>query len=86
MSIATDLPPARSLQATGKGGERNPKSMVFLILLWLAMFIAMTVLLVLIVTTLIQGHRGSICGCSPSTRPRRRLEPARGRRFSAPSG
>jgi phosphate transport system permease protein len=56
MSIATDLsPPARSLQATGKGGERNPKSMVFLILLWLAMFIAMTVLLVLIVTTLIQG-------------------------------
>ena len=29
--------------------------MVFLVLLWLAMFIAMTVLLVLIVTTLIQG-------------------------------
>ncbi len=56
MSIATDLnPPARSLQTTGKGGERNPKSMVFLIVLWLAMFIAMTVLLVLIVTTLIQG-------------------------------
>jgi phosphate ABC transporter permease subunit PstA len=56
MSIATDLnPPTRSLQATGKGGERNPKSMVFLIVLWLAMFIAMTVLLVLIVTTLIQG-------------------------------
>jgi phosphate ABC transporter permease subunit PstA len=56
MSIATDLnPPARSLQATSKGGERNPKSMVFLIVLWLAMFIAMTVLLVLIVTTLIQG-------------------------------
>ena len=56
MSIATDLnPPARSLQATGKGGERSPKSLVFLIVLWLAMFIAMTVLLVLIVTTLIQG-------------------------------
>ena len=56
MSIATDLnPPARSLQATGKGGERNPKSIVFLILLWLAMFIAMSVLLVLVVTTLIQG-------------------------------
>jgi phosphate transport system permease protein len=56
MSIATDLnPPTRSLQATSKGGERNPKSMVFLIVLWLAMFIAMTVLLVLIVTTLIQG-------------------------------
>ena len=29
--------------------------MVFLIVLWLAMFIAMTVLLVLIVTTLVQG-------------------------------
>src|SRR4029450_767984 len=56
MSIATDLnPAARSLQATSKGGERNPQSMVFLIVLWLAMFIAMTVLLVLIVTTLIQG-------------------------------
>ena len=55
MSVATDLRQARSLQATGKGGERKPKSMVFLILLWLAMFIAMTVLLVLIVTTLIQG-------------------------------
>ena len=54
MSVATDLRQARSLQATGKGGERKPKSMVFLILLWLAMFIAMTVLLVL-VTTLIQG-------------------------------
>jgi phosphate transport system permease protein len=55
MSIATDLRPARSLHATGKGGERNPKSMVFLILLWLAMFIAMLVLLVLIVTTLLYG-------------------------------
>jgi phosphate transport system permease protein len=56
MSIATDLrPPARSVQATAKSSERNPKSMIFVILLWLAMFIAMTVLLVLIVTTLIQG-------------------------------
>jgi phosphate ABC transporter permease subunit PstA len=54
MSIATDLRP-RSLQATAKSGERNPRSMVFLILLWLAMFIAMSVLLVLVVTTFIQG-------------------------------
>jgi phosphate ABC transporter permease subunit PstA len=53
MSIATDLRP-RSLQATAKSGERNPRSMVFLILLWLAMFIAMSVLLVLVVTTFIQ--------------------------------
>jgi phosphate ABC transporter permease subunit PstA len=55
MSVATDVRQARSLQATGTGGERNPKSLIFLIVLWLAMFIAMTVLLVLIVTTLIQG-------------------------------
>jgi phosphate ABC transporter permease subunit PstA len=56
MSIATDLnPPARSLQATAKSGERNPRSMVFLVSLWLAMFIAMSVLLVLVVTTLIYG-------------------------------
>ena len=55
MSIATDMRPARSLRATAKGGERNPKSIVFFILLWLAMFIAMLVLLVLVVTTLIYG-------------------------------
>src|SRR4029450_2703048 len=55
MTIRAHLRPNRSLQAGGKSGERNPKAMVFLVLLWLAMFIAMTVLLVLIVTTLIQG-------------------------------
>jgi phosphate transport system permease protein len=55
MSIATDLRPNRSLHAGVRSGERNPKAMVFLVLLWLAMFIAMTVLLVLVVTTLIEG-------------------------------
>ena len=55
MSIATDLRRDRSLQATAKSGERNPRSMVFLVLLWLSMFIAMSVLLVLVITTLIQG-------------------------------
>jgi phosphate ABC transporter permease subunit PstA len=55
MSIATDLRPTRSLQATAKSGEHNPKAIVFLVLLWLAMFIAMTVLLVLLVSILIQG-------------------------------
>jgi phosphate ABC transporter permease subunit PstA len=56
MSIATDMRrPERSLQEQAKGGERSPKALVFLVLLWLAMFIAMTVLLVLIVTTLIDG-------------------------------
>jgi phosphate transport system permease protein len=55
MSIATDLRPNRSLQAGAKSGERNPKAMIFLVLLWMAMFIAMTVLLVLVITTLIEG-------------------------------
>jgi phosphate ABC transporter permease subunit PstA len=55
MSIATDLRPNRSLQAGAKSGERHPKAIVFLVLLWLAMFIAMTVLLVLVITTLIEG-------------------------------
>jgi phosphate ABC transporter permease subunit PstA len=55
MSIATDLRPARSLETSARSGESSPKAMVFLVLLWLTMFIAMTVLLVLIVTTFIQG-------------------------------
>jgi phosphate ABC transporter permease subunit PstA len=55
MSIATDLRPARSLETSARSGERGPKAMVFLVLLWLTMFIAMTVLLVLIITTFIQG-------------------------------
>jgi phosphate ABC transporter permease subunit PstA len=55
MSIAADLRPARSLDTSARSGERSPKAMVFLVLLWLTMFIAMTVLLVLIVTTFIQG-------------------------------
>jgi len=55
MSIATDLRPARSLDTSARSGERSPKAMVFLVLLWLTMLIAMTVLLVLIVTTFIQG-------------------------------
>ena len=55
MSIATDLRPARSLNTSARSGERSRKAMVFLSLLWLTMFIAMTVLLVLIVTTFIEG-------------------------------
>jgi phosphate ABC transporter permease subunit PstA len=55
MSISTDLRPNRSLQAGAKSGERHPKALVFLVVLWLAMFIAMTVLLVLVVTILIEG-------------------------------
>ena len=55
MSIATDMRQARSLETSSKGGERSPKALVFLVLLWLTIFIAMAVLLVLIVTTFIQG-------------------------------
>jgi phosphate ABC transporter permease subunit PstA len=55
MSIATDLRPARSLDTSARSGERSPKAMVFLVLLWLTMLIAMTVLLVLIVNTFIEG-------------------------------
>jgi phosphate ABC transporter permease subunit PstA len=55
MSIATDLRLARALDTSARSGERSPKAMVFLVLLWLTMLIAMTVLLVLIVTTFIEG-------------------------------
>jgi len=55
MSIATDRRLSRSLDTSARSGERSPKAMVFLVLLWLTMFIAMTVLLVLIVTTFIEG-------------------------------
>lgn len=47
--------PAASLHTRAKGGEQSPRAMIFLIVLWAAMFIAIGVLLVLIVTTLIHG-------------------------------
>ena len=38
--LATDMRrPERSLQEQAKGGERSPKALVFLVLLWLAMFV-----------------------------------------------
>jgi phosphate ABC transporter permease subunit PstA len=55
MSITTDLRPVRSLDTSARSGERSPKAMVFLVLMWLTMFIAMAVLLVLIVTTFMEG-------------------------------
>ena len=47
--------PSRSVLGQSKGGEYTPKAMVFLIVLWLALFIAITFLVILVVTTLIDG-------------------------------
>jgi phosphate ABC transporter permease subunit PstA len=58
MGIAATMstpPRSRSLRGQVKGGERNPRALVFLGLLWLALFIAMLVLVVLIVTTWVNG-------------------------------
>jgi phosphate transport system permease protein len=53
-SIATATR-TRSVFGQGKGGERSPKAMVFLILLWLTLFIAMAFLVILVVSTLLDG-------------------------------
>jgi phosphate ABC transporter permease subunit PstA len=58
MGIAAEIStPARPLASKGqvKGSEHSAKSLIFLGLLWLTLFIAMLALLVLIITTLIQG-------------------------------
>ena len=54
MAAATSPAPL-SLHTRAKGGEQSPRAMIFLIVLWAAMFIAIGVLLALIVTTLIHG-------------------------------
>jgi phosphate transport system permease protein len=53
-SIATAAQ-TRSVFGQGKGGERSPKAMVFLIVLWLTLFIAMAFLVMLVVSTLLHG-------------------------------
>ena len=55
MAMDTAVQPATNLQTPAKGGERSPRAMIFLIVLWATMFIAIGVLLVLIVTTLVHG-------------------------------
>jgi phosphate transport system permease protein len=55
MGIAATMPKAGSLSGTSRGGERNPKALVFLVLLWFTIFVAMTFLVILIVVTLVNG-------------------------------
>jgi phosphate ABC transporter permease subunit PstA len=58
MGIAAEMStPARPLASKGqvKGSEHSAKSLIFLGVLWLTLFIAMLALLVLIITTLLQG-------------------------------
>ena len=52
MSIATDLRPSRSLDTSARSGERSPKAMVFLVLLWLTIAITVGILIALIIPTL----------------------------------
>jgi len=47
--------PERSLRVQARGGERSPKALAFLVLLWLTIFLAMVFLLVLIITTVVNG-------------------------------
>jgi phosphate ABC transporter permease subunit PstA len=47
--------PSRSVLGQGKGGEYTPKAMAFLVVLWLTLFIAMAFLVILVVSTLIDG-------------------------------
>ena len=58
MGIAAEMSTsARPLASKGqvKGSEHSARSLIFLGLLWLTLFIAMLALLVLIITTLVQG-------------------------------
>ncbi|MBK7723496.1 MAG: phosphate ABC transporter permease PstA [Austwickia sp.] len=60
MSTTADKPAgaaaAGSVRGKARGGESSPKSMIFLSLLWLSLFIAMTFLVVLIATIVIDGY------------------------------
>jgi phosphate ABC transporter permease subunit PstA len=56
MAVSTDTAtPSRSVLGHSKGGEHSLKAMVFLIVLWLALFIAITFLVILVVSTLVHG-------------------------------
>ena len=55
MGIATTMRPATSLRTPAEGGEQSPRAMIFLIVLWATVFVAIGVLLVLVVTTLVNG-------------------------------
>lgn len=55
MGIAATMQPRQTVRGQAKGGERSPKALMFLILLWLTIFVAMAFLVTLIVTTLVNG-------------------------------
>jgi phosphate transport system permease protein len=46
---------SRTIRGRKAGGERTPRAIIFLFLLWLCLFIALLFLVTLIVTTLVQG-------------------------------
>jgi phosphate ABC transporter permease subunit PstA len=55
MGLAATMAPPRTVRGRSAGGERTPRAMIFLFLLWLCLFIAMAFLVTLIVTTLVNG-------------------------------
>jgi phosphate ABC transporter permease subunit PstA len=55
MGLAAAMAPARSIRGRTAGGERTPRALLFLCLLWLALLIALAFLVILIVTTLVSG-------------------------------
>lgn len=77
MAIATTEPPTvarnRSIvPRSGRSKERGPVSLVFLLILWLSLFVALATLVALIVTTIVQGSGrldGRLFTEFPSSRP-----------------
>jgi phosphate transport system permease protein len=55
MGIATTMVPPRTLNSAAGNGERSPRSLLFLVLLWACLAFALIFLVVLLVTTFING-------------------------------
>jgi len=55
MGIAATMARPRTIRGRSDGGERTPRAIIFLFVLWLCLFIAMVFLVTLIVTTLLNG-------------------------------
>jgi phosphate ABC transporter permease subunit PstA len=57
MSIATSVTPrpSQALGGRARGGERSPRALLFLVLLWACLLFALAFLVVLIVQTLLNG-------------------------------
>ncbi|GIG41232.1 phosphate ABC transporter permease PstA [Cellulomonas phragmiteti] len=54
-TTTTTTTPHQRLATDGRSRERNPRSVIFLVALWLSLFIALLTLLTLIVSTFIDG-------------------------------